>query len=378
LTCPATALQDLQEVKEKYEEALQLTVSIGIGMKMSQAFKALLASKLRGKNRTTMYDKEVEKDIEEAGKEEDTERHKIVKEYLAKHQGITHTGEGGTPDAYQVQEASANPEIQAAQDTASLPHHEAPDYESEFGQIATDAENKDQAKKASKSEDLSVLKQKVANSLEAIHRQLPQLAEIKQAAPETYAAVLGVVQGLIAMGRQLQAGDEQLAKAIGSPRRMWVGGGSKIPAMGTPERKNWDNNYLSAVANYFSDGKVHLLKPVKVPVSSLDANHIVSGNEGKDRLYHRMVRAGDKMPPIVVSPKSGNRFKVIDGNRRLEVARANGLTHLDALVPVNKGEVDSTEAPDFSKADLLPGGLADDLRPEDFDAEQLAIGSQHE
>jgi len=396
ISIPATALADLQMVKEKYESLLSLTVSIGVGVKMSDSFKALLASKLRGKNRTTMYDKDVEKDIQEASKkEEDSEQKKLVDEYLTKHQPIHHTGDGGAPASYSVQEQSMNPEIQGQQQIQDMPHYEQPENpEDVFRQLADSQEQKDQAVKATKSQDINALKQKVSQSLEAIHKQLPQLAEIKQAAPETYAAVLGVVQGLIAIGRQLSDSDQQLQKAIGS-KRVWIGGGTRIPALGTPERQLWDNNYKQAVANYFTDGKPHLLKPVKVPVASLEANHFVSGNEAKTRLYHRMVRAGDKMPPMVLG-KEGKGYRVIDGNRRLNVALENGLTHVDAWLL--KGEVDVNHNPNLpptgmlgtssgglvtydlglGKTDLMPGGEADHLRPEDFDQEQLAIGTQHE
>jgi len=373
LCVPATALQDLQEVKSKYESALTLTVSIGIGAKMSQGFQALLASKLRGRNRTTLWDKDVQKEIQEAADSEDDTKKKIVEEYLTKAQAITHTGDGGTPNEYHVQEASANPEMQQAQTLQDFHHQEPEDFEEAFRQLATDNEKKDQAQKASKSQDLNALKQKVAQALEGMHKQLPQLAQIKQASPETYTAVLGVVQGLIAMGRQLQDTDQQLAKAIGASRKAWSGGGSTIPALNTPERKVWDNNYKQAVANYFTEGKPHLLKEIDVPVAKLDRSHSVFGNEAKTRLYHRMVQGGDEMPRILVHPRNG-RYKVVDGNRRLDVALANKLDKVRAFVSLAKG-IDNF---DMSKADLMPGGVADALSPRDFDAEQLAIGTMRE
>ena len=397
LSVPPTALNDLQDVKSKYEEAIQLTVSIGIGMVMSQAFKALLCAKLRGKNRTTFYDKECEEEIKAAQEDTESEAHKIVKEYLTKAQTVHHTGEGGNQSDFQVQESSANPDIQSQQELQDFHHQEPTNFEEEFRNIATDNEKKDQAKKASNSKDIEAIKQKVASSLQAVHKQLPILAQIKQASPETYSAVLGVVQGLIAIGRQLQDNDQQLAKAIGATRRTWVGGGSSIPALGTPERKTWENNYKQAVANYFTEGKPHLLKLMKFPIDKVDRSHSVFGNEAKTRLYHRMVRGGDKMPPGFGSVKNG-RLKIVDGNRRLDVALANKQPHFEAYVPMGKGEVDVTRNPNLppagmhatsdgglttydlgmDKADLMPGGLADALRPEDFDAEQLAIGTQIE
>jgi hypothetical protein len=397
------ALQDLPKVKEKYENLLQLTVSIGIGVKMSMAFEALMASKLRGRNRITFYDKEVQKEIDQAKTGEDDGKKKIVDEYLAKHQPIHHTGEGGSQE--RQQEKSSNPEIQAQHYIDEMPEvPEVPEdksFEDHFRDIASDQEKKDQALKASKSKDLNAIKQKVATALQAVHKQLPVLAQIKQASPDTYSAVLGVVQGLIAMGRQLSDTDQQLAKAIGS-NKVWVGGGSRIPAINTPERKTWDNNYKQAVANYFTEGKPHLLKEIQVPVAKLLRNHMVVGNEPKTRLYHRMVAAGDKMPPMVVSKERGG-YRVIDGNRRLDVALANGLTHVDALVPMTrseltKGQVNiyhNTNLPPagmlatsegglctydlgMDKSDLISGGAAQGMSPEQFDQEQLAIGTSIE
>lgn len=210
----AVALQDLQDIKRQYEESINSTVSIGIGMKLSESFKALLCSKLRGRNRTTFYDKDVEKEIQEASGSDDDTKKKIVDEYLEKRQVVHHTGKGGTPTTYHVQEASANPEIQQKKDLKGFKEQTAEDFETSFRQLATSQENKENSQKASKSGDLDAIKQKVATALEAVHKQLPQLAEIKQASPETYTAVLGVIQGLIALGQQVLSSDQQLSKSL--------------------------------------------------------------------------------------------------------------------------------------------------------------------
>jgi hypothetical protein len=385
---PPTALNDLPQIKSQYEECVTVTVSIGIGMKLSEAFKAVMAAKLRGRNKSVFFDKKVDAEIEKAQKEEpESEAKKIVDEYLSKAQAIHHVGQGGGSSDYQVQEHSMNPEIQQAQDLEGFKHQVPEDinnFEAAFHQIAAEAEKKDQAFKASKSTDLNALKQKVAQSLQAIHQQLPQLAEIKQAAPETYAAVIGVVQGLIAMGRQLQSTDQQLAKAIGVKRKAWTGGGLSIPATGTPERQRWDQGYTQAIANYFTEGKTHKLKLVKFPMDKVDASHMLPAENDRTRLYHRMVRGGDKMPPGFGQVRNG-RLKVTDGMHRLYVAKKNKLPHYEAYVEagrVAKSEEELLDPSTFdmrlSKADLMPGGLADSLRPEDFDPEQLAIGTQVE
>ena len=186
LEVPATALNDLASIKEKYENALNLTVSIGIGMKMSDAFKALLASKLRGKNRTTMYDEDVEKEIAESENSDKDEKKKITQEYLSKAATIHHTGNAGPKN--RMQEADSNPEIQQQETLADMPDvpEDNIDYEQEFRNIASEAEKKEHAKKARNSVDLKALKSKVASSLEALHKQLPILQKIKQASPDTY------------------------------------------------------------------------------------------------------------------------------------------------------------------------------------------------
>ena len=586
ISVDATALNDLKDIKAKYEGTLELTVSIGIGIKMSYAFKALLASKLRGKNQVTMYDKDVEKEISEANKEE-PEKEKLVNEYLhkadetlekgvmqrvapfdpakerdrvtgenkkglpetinenlnewmeishrpsrdkmagsfskemqqrslhrlhgltqvrsgpngrefllhrgvglgearlvspthyhndesssswtpnhkvasefggdgryayngirtvsawvpeqhikgyipllgnidnprakpgkmftgekevivspgkferehnvAKHEPIHHVGAGGTQQPFSIEEG--NPEIQQQETLKDMPEvpEDSSNFEDAFRDLATQDETKEKALKVRHSGDIAKIKEKVAQSLQMVHKQLPVLQQIKQASPDTYEAVLSVVNGLIAIGKQLVSSEQTLNKAI-SNKKVWVGGGIKIPATGTPERHIWNQNYKQAIANYFTDGRVDKLKEVIVPVSKLQTAHMVPSGSARTRLYHRMVRAGDEMPPMVIKPIRGGKYNISDGNHRHGVAVANNLTHVKALVPVTKGEVNINHNPTLppagmtatstggfenydlgmDKSDLMPGGKADNMRPEEFDQEQLAIGTQHE
>jgi hypothetical protein len=222
IACPAAALNDLTGIKDQYQNLLNLTVSIGIGMKMSEAFKALMTAKLRGRNRTVFYDKEVDEEIQKVMQDGDSDSKKIVDEYLTKsevlekRQPIHHTGKGGKQTVALT--ASQNPEIQQKETLKDMPEpskSKIAHFENSFRSMANASQTKYNALKTQKSANYQNLKQKMAIALQGIQKQLPQLAEIKQAAPETYAAVLALVKGVIAIGQELKTTDEKLSKAIG-------------------------------------------------------------------------------------------------------------------------------------------------------------------
>lgn len=84
---PAEAVQDVEELRQDYEFATNLTMSVGVGQNLSEAGKSLMVAKFRGKNQVVMYDDSVEQDIQSAqgrvaegqGSDEET---KITDAYL--------------------------------------------------------------------------------------------------------------------------------------------------------------------------------------------------------------------------------------------------------------------------------------------------------
>jgi hypothetical protein len=77
---PADALDELPGVCETYKTAVDATVSVGVGKKLSESAKALLAAKIRGKNRVVLYSKDVEKELAEV--KDKPEEKKVAEEYL--------------------------------------------------------------------------------------------------------------------------------------------------------------------------------------------------------------------------------------------------------------------------------------------------------
>ena len=282
----AKCLELLEKIRDKYESVTNATVSVGIGKTISEAFKALIAAKLRGKNRSVLFDDDVNKEIAEAQKEE-SEQKKIVEEYLGKandqkrmdiprqfrsgNAGANTTARSYKHEFAQKTDYGHGLAIRREQSKPKLEHSKA---KQTFTKIADTNEQKDRAINSKKTSNLEEIKQKIGSALAAMHQQLPVLQQIKQGSPETYAAIVGLINGLVALGRQVQTVDKELEKALSK---------SNVPI-----------------------------------------------------------------------PKS---------------------------IPGVQGMLDEGEATydlGMDKADLLPGGQADNKNPQDFDPEALAIGTQHE
>jgi hypothetical protein len=116
-----------------------------------------------------------------------------------------------------------------------------------------------------------------------------------------------------------------LSKADGGPS--WQSDdGLSIPKTGTPDRKRWDRAFMSRVREVFGAG----IQPrkIRVPIEDLiQRNPPVNG--ARLDLYRRMARK-DKLPPIVVEKRPHGWF-VTDGNHRMNAAKLEGHTHMDAV-----------------------------------------------
>lgn len=63
---PQEALESIEELRKDYQFATNLTMTVGVGASLSEAGKALLVGKFRGKNMVVIYDENVEKEIDQA------------------------------------------------------------------------------------------------------------------------------------------------------------------------------------------------------------------------------------------------------------------------------------------------------------------------
>lgn len=60
---PMFAIQDIGQLRVDYQNATNLTMSVGVGRTLSEAGKSLIVSKFRGKNQVVFYDTTVEQEI---------------------------------------------------------------------------------------------------------------------------------------------------------------------------------------------------------------------------------------------------------------------------------------------------------------------------
>lgn len=349
---PAAALAELEAIRQQYSGAVDATVSVGVGRKLSESAKALLAAKLRGKDRVVLYDQSVETDIKNA--EQPTEQEKIRTEYLGDTK--TSSSEAG-PD--ELADRDGETDIAKAEEPSKKAHAEAKapnrqtDEHSE-GEVAEkaaavpgggkaaiarahaaagDQDKRDRASSARKSGDLDQLRAQCATALNSMRSQLPVMAQLKSAYPQTYQSVVQLVQSVISLGRELQQADTTLEKHERAPK-MWrtntgFSDDVQIPSIDHPQRQQFEQNYRAKMAGHFANGDVRALKPLTVQVADLEPSHLVVGKPERTKLYRQMARQ-DRLLPILIHRQPSGRFKVIDGNRRHEAAKATGLTELPA------------------------------------------------
>lgn len=62
--CSSNCLEDIEEFRSRYQEVVGATVTVGIGEKISQATKARMLGKLRGKDQVCHYDDSTESELE--------------------------------------------------------------------------------------------------------------------------------------------------------------------------------------------------------------------------------------------------------------------------------------------------------------------------
>lgn len=97
VSVPAQAMESIEELRKDYEHATGLTLTVGVGQSLSQAGKALMAGKVRGKNQVVQYDDSVEQDLVATGKNVaagggSEEEQKINESYLQKDDETAHGG----------------------------------------------------------------------------------------------------------------------------------------------------------------------------------------------------------------------------------------------------------------------------------------------
>lgn len=147
--------------------------------------------------------------------------------------------------------------------------------------------------------------------------------------------------GFFDRGRSLDLGSLATAAFGQDLEHAWSDGDTKYNAEGKivpkiaipkgdgPERQAWDANYRLAIQEIFPG-------PLTPVMASTDPDKTINRNPIRNReryaMYQRMIRAGERLPPIVVRQEGPNRYYVLDGNHRWFAAQAAGVPEVEALL----------------------------------------------
>ena len=215
----AEHLAEVPPVAQQYAGAVGASVSVGIGMKLSESAKALLVAKLRGGNQIVLWHPEMQAELDAAGGPK-SEADKIADEYLSKAQPAANTGAGagfaghGTPQRPSVMHGQGDHEqgavikdmIQEAQENAPPPveqTHAADDLEDQLHDEASKQDQQDQAEAQKQDGQADQLRAQLAQVLGVVREKSPVIAQLQQVDPEAYQSIMALVQGVIALGREV-------------------------------------------------------------------------------------------------------------------------------------------------------------------------------
>jgi hypothetical protein len=226
LVVEADHLEELPKIRDQYSDAVGSTVSVGVGTRLSEADRSLMAAKLQGGDRIQLYTEEVDEVLEELRDEKD-EGGKLYDEYLDPESGLQkaipgmNQGQGaGFSGASQSRpaapaaptEGSEHSEAETAralQENApaapQAPTANAQDYEQLFHQLAAQQPAEEPQKPSGLADDARA---KVVKILQDVRGHAQELEQMKASNPALYESVKGLVEAMIAMARS-QGGEQQ-------------------------------------------------------------------------------------------------------------------------------------------------------------------------
>lgn len=223
----AEKLGELSKVRDQFASAVGTTASVGVGHKLSEADKALQLAQKRGGDRILLYTQELEQEL---NAELEQQRAGDPLAELAKADPGMNAGAGAgfqgamqpaTPTVQKPRaEASEHSQGEAATNMMENDNPVPPemthsaqdlaDMEEQFHDLAGQQDKKDkgdpEAGAAGGDEQLRV---QVVQVLQQLKAQMPVLEQVKQTAPDTYNAIMGLAQAVVVMARQMNGDPTQ-------------------------------------------------------------------------------------------------------------------------------------------------------------------------
>jgi hypothetical protein len=218
LEIPADRISELPAIRDQYAGKVGATVSVGVGMKLGESSKALLAAKLKGKDQIVFFSDECDDLIEQVQKNPQSEAAKIADEYLNK--AAPAMNPGAFEGAHRPSAATVDKPVQTQGDTSEMDAlngvlgdenapapaeqtHAASDFEKQLHDEAWKGEEEDMAQDGQKQQRLEQVKAQLVQALQTLKVQAPIMEQVKQVAPQAYQAMVGLTQSVVAMAREL-------------------------------------------------------------------------------------------------------------------------------------------------------------------------------
>ena len=209
--------------------------------------------------------------------------------------------------------------------------HAAKDLEEQFHMFAQEQQEPDEDPQLH--QNLQQVKEHVVAILQQVKQQAPVLEQLKQQAPDVYKTIIGVVQAMIELGKEViptvqksEADFEPLSKTTLS-----------VQKVNYPQKANSD--YLFRLMSQIHRGSRKDLNRIPMEgnweLQDVDINKLPSiyqPDEPQVREYVKM--PAETRPPIII-----HNDKLIDGYHRVSSAKARGDKSLLAYVPIEKEEL---------------------------------------
>jgi GNAT superfamily N-acetyltransferase len=241
---PSDKVAEVEQIRQQYQDLVGASCSVGIGLKISEASKALMVAKLRGKDRIILWHPSMESELQAAQQKPQTEADKLSEHYLTDpvaNPTLSKANEKGGGDALHdvgknrgAHAGFAGHKRQGAA-SASVPHptseaqavtdvidqakkespppeetHAAQDFEASLHDAAGQQEKSDTNTAVKDDQGLDQLKKKITQTLAQVKAQMPVMLQIKQSSPDAYQTIMNLVQGVIALGKEVMKGQPQV------------------------------------------------------------------------------------------------------------------------------------------------------------------------
>lgn len=222
---PADRMTELPVISKKFEELCDATLSVGVGISLSESYTAMKFSMHKGGDRASLYHVEMEEELKD-DKESNYDLSGLAKGQndqvvgMADQVGFAASAQHGAGGKFAAKPAETHPPV-AAPPIPDQPEPGSIDMgiddngqQPQGGDEGQDGEQQDP-------------RTAVVNALKEIKRQAPVLEQLKQSNPDAFNAVKEVVDAMILMAQGMASQGESIQKSEENSERCNTCGLSK-------------------------------------------------------------------------------------------------------------------------------------------------------